>query len=281
MATSEKTITCVPFLNTRLKPKVLGDAPESYQLYIRVIYESKNTHLPVLPLYNIDDIDPYAFYADEDEYEHLMLDLERMDFETEGFGWNLAREVKNYMDYIKAVIQYEISVAPKRFSLNGLGKRVKLLRTTALEPLDTLLTTKLKSFLREYDQGRFSPYVRLENTFESNYNAISRFIVNKFIKLPEDIKYDIEYYFLLASHNDFNFRVSYGSLVFYRGLQRFEAFLDRKELYDRSVLLKVPLENPYSRLLSLNPPSKPKAFYINKLKTFVREINKKHIAMMG
>ncbi|NRA50788.1 MAG: hypothetical protein HRU12_16780 [Phaeodactylibacter sp.] len=286
MGTSEKTITCIPFLNKRLKPMLFEGGNEAYPIYIRVIYESKNTHIPLYSVYILQsaDTDPSHFYAPEEDYYDILDDIEHYDeyIIDPDKGVNiLAEEIKYALKILKDIIKLEISIKPNRYSLNGLGKRLNVFEHTILEDRSKQIVTSLKDYLTEAYQGAWQSYIITSQDVVNNYNNISELIHERHIRLPEQIQTQLEYYYLVGACFNARYGPTYGKLLLFNGMNKFEDFLNKGSLFDSDEVLKVPLWNRFSRLLSLNPPRQSKQLYISMLNDDMDKLKKKHLELLG
>ena len=90
------------------------------------------------------------------------------------------------------------------------------------------------------------------------------------LSVPEDIRLDIELFFLLAGSG-----VGRSPLIEWlfntNNLDKFEEFLSNGDLYNKDKPLKVDLKNYYSRYISLTAPSMDKEYYLEKIKSVVNQ----------
>jgi hypothetical protein len=282
MATSEKTITCVPFLNKRLKPIIFDDGSKGYPLYIRVIYESKNTHIPID--YEDWGYDKYTFYYSEDDFDSFIYELENLDELLADINEGVSAitwEIREFMEFLQKVVEYETRLKPNRYSLRGLGKRLKLFNEAALESQSKQLVSEIKDYLDNWEDGSFGYLIRPDHTFLQNFYRIEDYSYSYGIRFPEKIVFEIEYYFLVAAFANHEYGPSYRYLQMDSGLASFKRFMNQDSLFDPEVLLKVELKNRFSRFLSLNPPTFHKDLYYNKLEQFLKSMKDKHQKMIG
>lgn len=301
MSTQEKTITCVPFLNERLKPRVLNDGSEAFPVYIRVIYNSKNTHVPLHSVVSSmgGHTDPVACFATKESFDYLSNITKNERNYRSIHEATLAYFIEDVVDLLKSIIEFETKLKPNRYSLKGLSKRIEIFKFSIFDRISNYLVEELKHFFSYTYFKSYNQLIDSSQDFIYNYELLVQihYLTNfayptvilpemikwnfKFEDLPETLMNYIELYFLLGACYNSNVGLNYGRLVLYGEQKRFERFLENEALYDPRVTLKVPLPNRFSRLLSLCPPTHNKVFYINMLEELLGELRSKHLTLMG
>lgn len=283
-----KTFSVRFFLNKRVKP-VKGKAGQlHYPVYVQVNFDGKNTQFPIY----IEDVygtfnfrdgftdrkQRYSFFSEEYFNKILAIgtnseeakDIDRFNFPEYDYYSHLLKKIK---DRIGEIIKFEIS--KKKYSFKGIRTRFSFFNQSLADIFDRHLFNKLSGFLEkgivEKSGGVLegaSVLINSNMAFYQCYDAISFIYSN----LPEDFRIEVESYFLLAAysvHSPSTNQIFYW--VIKDEKRDFENFLSGENLFKPGTSLRLPLSNFFVRYVSLNPPSKRPAFYINHIQSFANQ----------
>ena len=285
MSKDRENLTIVPILNQSLKGKEV-DGVITYPIYLRVILGQKNTHLPIYLSSRDKDVNTYA---SEDEFKAIKANWGRYnssDFvETNYAGDFRFQLITKLATVVRNLEQYESVELKQKFKLKGLRRRLDFMYTHLVSFVDREMNEKVYNYLTEdknADIGNSSFIASLFDfsfPFEQNFDRLAWNYQEAEITLTEELTKEIEFTFLLKAmeyESSLSFRDAYPTydfLVLKNSIHFFD-FLkyNSKTLFDAKQLLKLPLAHPFSRYVSLVPPSEDVIFYKGRYEKLLRRL---------
>ena len=285
MSKDRENLTIVPILNQSLKGKEV-DGVITYPIYLRVILGQKNTHLPIYLSSRDKEVNTYA---SEEEFEAIKANWERYnssDFVEPNYAGDIRFQlITKLATVVRNLEQYESVELKQKFKLKGLRRRLDFMYTHLVSFVDQEMNEKLYNYLvdeKNAKSGNSSFIASLFDfslPFEQNFDRLAWGYQEAEITLPEELTKEIEFTFLLKAmeyESSLSFRDAYPAYDFLvlKNSIHFYDFLkyNSKTLFDAKQLLKLPLAHPFSRYVSLVPPSEDVVFYKNMYEKLLRRI---------
>ncbi|WP_282784732.1 hypothetical protein [Phaeodactylibacter xiamenensis] len=190
--------------------------------------------------------------------------------------------------------QYESVELKQKFKLKGLRKRLDFMYTPLISFVDQEMNEKVYKFLADEKNARtvnssvIASFFDFLLPFEQNFDRLAWNYQEAEITLPEELTKEIEFTFLLKAmeyESALSFRDAYPAydfLVLKNSIHFFD-FLkyNSKTLFDAKQLLKLPLAHPFSRYVSLVPPSEDVVFYKNMYEKLLRRLTDEYKKLLA
>ncbi len=285
MAKDRENLTIIPILNQALKGKEV-DGVLTYPIYLRVVLGQKNTHLPIYLSSRNKDVNTYASEA---EFQVFKANWDKYSA-SESLGEVYVGDIRFQLITKLATVvsnleKYESVKLNQKFKLKGLRKRLDFMYTPLVSFVDQEMNEKVYQYLSN-DKSGISDFIAslfdFSLPFEQNFDRLAWNYQEGDLTLPDTLTKEIEFSFLLKAmeyESSLSFREAYPAydfLVLEKDIHLLD-FLNynSKTLFDKEQLLKLPLAHPFSRYVSLVPPSQDVPFYMEMYKKLLRRLEDK------
>ena len=294
MSKDRENLTIVPILNQSLKGKEV-DRVMTYPTYLRVILGQKKTHLHIQSSSRDKEVNTYA---SEEVFETIKANWERYnssDFVEPNYAGDIRFQlITKLATVVRNLEQYESVELKQKFKLKGLRKRLDFMYTPLISFVDQEMNEKVYKFLADEKNARtvnssvIASFFDFLLPFEQNFDRLAWNYQEAEITLPEELTKEIEFTFLLKAmeyESALSFRDAYPAydfLVLKNSIHFFD-FLkyNSKTLFDAKQLLKLPLAHPFSRYVSLVPPSEDVVFYKNMYEKLLRRLTDEYKKLLA
>lgn len=277
------------FLNTRLKPNMI-EGQNAYPIYMTVVYNRKSLQLKVnwdliinnsfSPFldsrnYHTDPSELFVEYFTLEEFEAIMSLYEKFKevYPNEEIGKEYETEAILLNEYRKII---EISVAEevrRKGDLFELNKRFR----KKLSLYFSSLFYGIGEYLNEEISRIYSNRENFTSSFfYENFEILLR--ADLLESIEEDLKKDIELYFLIGSLIDSEAYFE-DRLVYWAFIENYlnELLLHYNRYFSRTPEKTLPVENFFYRYTLLMPPSQTVDYYCNRVENFISYILKEQV----